>query len=94
MFHGATGAYIGYGVYAGNLFKNLTHAILLQIPFNALLGLTIYYADAGHLTKIIVGLVGLMIIYGGVVYWHVTTKIMPQIKQKEEKRKRTKKKIE
>lgn len=94
MFHGATGAYIGYGVYKGTVFKNLIYAIILHIPFSILLDLSIKYSNAGHLTKTLVGLVGCIIIYGGIVYWYVYKNIMPQIKTTEEKRKRTNKKTD
>ena len=90
MFHGATGAYIGYGICAGKLIKYLLTAIVIQLPFNLLLGLAIIYSKPETLYEQI-GLVTGLIIYGIIVFWYVVTKIMPQILTGTKRRKRTKK---
>jgi hypothetical protein len=40
LFHAATGAIIGYGVYSHKLSTYLFYAILLQIPITTLIGIT------------------------------------------------------
>jgi len=65
ILHGATGVLIGYGVYSSNLIKFFIFAILLYIP--VIITSSIQYSAF------------LIIIYGLVVYWYVTTKIMPNI---------------
>ena len=42
LYHGATGAYIGYGIYIGKLTKHLFTAIILQIPLSFLLVLEVF----------------------------------------------------
>ena len=91
LFHGATGAYIGYGIYVGKLFKYMLTAVLIQIPFNFLLGIMIYlminYPSSFNLQ---LTFVICLIIYGSAVFVYVTKKIMPQILS-QRKRKRIKK---
>jgi len=88
LFHGATAAYIGYGIFIGKLTKHLLISILLQLPFNFILGLTILYSHP-NTVNVQLGLVIGLIIYGGIVFWYVITKIMPQILTKNMKRKRS-----
>jgi hypothetical protein len=85
LFHGATGAYIGYGVYEGKLLKYLFIAILLQLPFNVIFDLTRNYAHAYY----IYFQFGLFI-YGGLIFWYVLTRIIPNLLKQGELRKRTK----
>jgi hypothetical protein len=71
MLHGATGLYIGFGVYSYKLIKYVLLSILLHIPVTAWIYIT---------TEIERGYLQLAIFpYGILLYWHATTKIMPKI---------------
>ena len=87
LFHGATAAYIGYGIFIGKLTKHLLISVLLQLPFNLIVGMTIYYSRPNALNLQLLFVTGL-IIYGGIVFWYVIKKIMPQILTQNIKRKR------
>ena len=89
LFHGATAAYIGYGIYVGRLTKHLLTAVIIQLPFNFILGMAIHYSRPNALNLQIVFVTGL-IIYGGIIFWYVIKKIMPQILTQNMKRKRSK----
>ena len=89
LFHGATSAYIGYGIYVGRLTKHLLTAVIIQLPFNFILGMAILYSHPDSLI-IQLGLVVGLITYGSIVFWYVITKIMPQILAQNMKRKRSK----
>ncbi len=89
LFHGATAAYIGYGIFIGKLTKHLLISILLQLPFSFILGLSILYSHPDTV-NVQLGLVIGLIIYGGIVFLYVIKKIMPQILTKNMKRKRSK----
>jgi len=91
LFQGATGAYIGYGIYFGKLTRYLSIAILLEIPFNFLMGVVISYSEPQYLAFLSALIVG-MILYGGIVFIYVFKKVMPRILQKNQKRKRRKNK--
>lgn len=84
LFHGATGIYVGYGVYVGNIFRYLLISIILQIPLNILIDLT----RVKNIT--IVFQIGL-IIYGGIIFWYMIKKIIPKILEEKSKRKTIKK---
>jgi len=86
LFHAATGAIIGYGVYSHKLSTYLTFAILLQIPITTVIGVTNLFS----ISYLQISLV----IYGIIVYWYATKKIMPRILQESQRRKRTKKEID
>ena len=86
LFHAATGAIIGYGVYSHKLSTYLTSAILLQIPITILIGVTNLFSIS-YFQIILVG-------YGIIVYWYATKKIMPRILQEGQRRKRTQKEID
>jgi hypothetical protein len=86
LFHAATGAIIGYGVYSHKLSTYLFYAILLQIPITTLIGITNFFS-VSYLQIILV-------LYGIIVYWYATKKIMPRILQESQRRKRTQKEIE
>ena len=88
FFHGATAAYIGYGIYIGRLTKHLLTAVIIQLPFNFILGMTIIYSRPNSL-NIQLGLITVLIMYGSVFFWYVTKKIMPQILTKSMRRKRS-----
>jgi len=86
LFHAATGAIIGYGVYSHKLTTYLTFAILLQIPITTLIGVTNLFTISYLQISIVV--------YGIIVYWYATKKIMPRILQESQRRKRTQKEID
>jgi hypothetical protein len=86
LFHAATGAIIGYGVYSHKLSTYLFYAILLQIPITTLIGITNFFSIS-YLQIILV-------LYGIIVYWYATKKIMPRILQESQRRKRTQKEID
>jgi hypothetical protein len=83
LFHAATGAIIGYGVYSHKLSTYLTFAILLQIPITAVIGITNLFS-IGYLQISLV-------VYGIIVYWYAIKKIMPRILEESQRRKRTQK---
>jgi len=85
LFHGATGAYIGYGIYQGKLTKYLFIAILLQLPFNVIIDLTRNSLSNRYFAYYQLGLV----VFGAIVFFYVVTKIMPQILTQSDKRKRS-----
>jgi hypothetical protein len=86
LFHAATGAIIGYGVYSHKLSTYLTFAILLQIPITTVIGVTNLFTISYLQISIV--------IYGIIVYWYATKKIMPRILQESQRRKRTQKEID
>jgi hypothetical protein len=86
LFHAATGAIIGYGVYLHKLSTYLTFAILLQIPITTIIGVTNLFTISYLQISIV--------IYGIIVYWYATKKIMPRILQESQRRKRTQKEID
>lgn len=86
LFHAATGAIVGYGVYTHKLSTYLTVAIFLQLPITSVIALTNLF----NVSYIQIGLV----IYGIVVYWYATKKIMPRILVESQRRKRTQKEID
>jgi len=83
LFHAATGAIIGYGVYSHKLSTYLTFAILLQIPITTVIGVTNLFSISYLQISLVV--------YGIIVYWYATKKIMPRILQESQRRKRTQK---
>jgi len=84
LFHGATGALIGYGIYKGKLMKYLLIAILLQLPFNALFDLAHFYKNTYFAYYQLA-----LIAYGAILFGYVVTKIMPRILEQSDKNKRT-----
>lgn len=88
LFHAASGAIIGYGIFSGKMTKFLFIAIILQIPFNAISDLTrmqiifnsIYYPIFQ----------AAVVVYGAILFIYVIKKIMPKILKEKDKRKRTK----
>ena len=73
LLHGATGVLIGYGVYSSKLTKYFIFSVLLYVPIP--LTSAVQYSSIG------------IIPYGLIVYWYVTTKIMPDIKSKKRRKK-------
>jgi len=86
LFHAATGALIGYGVYSHKLSTYLTSAILLQIPITTVIGVTNIF----NISYLQISLV----VYGIIIYWYVAKKIMPRILKESQRRKRTQKNID
>ena len=86
LFHGATGALIGYGIHSGKLIKYLLIAILIEIPFNFIIDIARFYQN-----EYFILIQFCIIIYGGIVFIYVLRKIMPKILSKSQKRKRSKK---
>jgi len=85
LFQAATGVIIGYGVYSHKLSTYLTFAILLQIPITTVIGVTNLFS----ISYVQISLV----VYGIIVYWFATKKIMPRILEESQRRKRTQKEI-
>ena len=89
LFHAASGAIIGYGIFSGKMTKFLFIAIILQIPFNAISDLTrlqiIFNSTYYPIFQAAV------VVYGAILFIYVLKKIMPRILQEKDKRKRTKK---
>jgi hypothetical protein len=81
LFHGGTGVLIGYGIYIGELPKYYIFALLLHLPVTGWFFLTGYY----NVEYLQIGL----IIYGLVVYWYCTRKIMSKILSQSQRRKRS-----
>lgn len=74
ILHGATGVLLGFGIYKKELMKYFLISILLYIPVNLSFEIPIIYSSVP------------ILIYSLIIYWHVTTKIMPEIKTKARKR--------
>ena len=83
LFHGATGVVIGYGIYQGKLVKYFIFSVLLHLPITGWFFITSYF-NIEYLQICLV-------IYGVIVYWYATMKIMPKILTEGEGRKRSKK---
>ena len=81
LFHAATTAYIGYGIYTYKLTKYLLLAILLQIPFNIIFDATRNYDSQYFLAFNVV-----LVAYGLIIYYYVIKNILPQIKLQSRKR--------
>lgn len=86
MLQGATGVLIGFGVYKKELIRWVVIAILLQMSFN--LGIVL----VEELSIYVV--VTYLFVYGLIIYWYSTRKIMPKILVESQRRKRTQKEIE
>ena len=86
LFHAATGAYIGYGIYSGKMTKYLLIAIILQLPFNAMADATRFY-----LSRFFPYYQAGLVLYGAIFFGYVVMKVMPQILEQKDRRKRSKK---
>jgi hypothetical protein len=86
LFHAATGILIGYGVYVNKLTKYLTIAILLQFVITGVILVTNLF-QTSYLQVLIV-------IYGILLFWYTTKKVMPRILEEGQRRKRTQKEID
>jgi RsiW-degrading membrane proteinase PrsW (M82 family) len=85
MLQGATGVLIGFGVYKKELMKWVIFAILLQIIFNT--GVIIIQRFSIYI------IVTYLFVFGVIIYWYATKKIMPRILLESQRRKRTQKDI-
>jgi len=86
LFHAGTGIIIGYGVYAHKLSTYVTLAILLHFVITTVIGVT-NLLHVGYLQITLV-------IYGIIIYWYSTKRIMPRILSESQRRKRTQKEID
>jgi len=86
LFHAATGIFIGYGVYRHKLSTYLTSAIILHFVITIVIGVTNLF-QVNYLQIILV-------IYGIIVYWYATKRVMPRILDESQRRKRTQKEID
>jgi len=86
LFHAASGAYIGFGIYSGKMTRYLLIAIMLQLPFNVLTDSTRLYLNRFFL-YFQIGIV----IYGAIFFWYVVKKVMPLILEPSDRKKRSKK---
>jgi len=83
LLHGSTGVTLGYGVYSSKLPKYFIISILLYLP------VFIFYSGLINIVYLPIGLLP----YGVVVYWFITSKIMSQILNQNQKRKRDKSEV-
>lgn len=84
LFHAASGAYIGYGIFAGKMTRYLFTAILLQIPFNTIAELTRVYIKP-YYSYYLIYQVGL-VLFGAIIFVYVIKKVMPLILTQSEKK--------
>ena len=87
FFHGATGAYIGYGIYQGKLMTFLIQAILVQIPFSFLVDLMVVSSNESLTVEL--GLALVLVAYGAVIYWIMAKRIMSLLLMEGQRRKRS-----
>ncbi|MEM4257643.1 MAG: protease PrsW [Candidatus Thermoplasmatota archaeon] len=88
LFHGATGAFLGYGIYLGKTMKYLFMAIFVELAFDVLLGITIAYSRPESILVVSGCTIGL-VCYGAVLFLYVTQKMMPKILDEYQRRKRS-----
>lgn len=88
LFHAASGAYIGFGIYSGKMTRYLLIAVIAQLPFNLITDMARFYQTT-YFSYLQLGL----IMYGGIAFWYVIKKIMPQILSQSQRRKRSEKGI-
>ncbi len=81
LFHAATTAYIGYGVFNGRLTRYLLIAILVQIPFNIFVDLASLYGKQNYAYYSFYKYFQvILVIYGGIIFYYVIKQILPRIK--------------
>ena len=85
LFQAATGVLIGYGIYIKKLSKYLTIAIALELFITGVILIT-SLLQISYMQIIIV-------IYGILVFWYATKKVMPRFLDEGQRRKRTQKEI-
>jgi len=77
LLHGATGALVGYAVYTRKMTRYISSAVLVYIP--VVLFTNIFIGESLQIG---------IVVYGGIIYWYVTTKILPQIQPDHRRRQR------
>ena len=91
LFHAASGAIIGYGIFSGKMTKYLFITILLQIPFNAISDSTrLQIAYSSFYYPLYQSAI---VVYGAILFIYVIKKVMPKILVDSKKRKKLKNKI-
>ena len=83
FFHGATGAYIGFGVYSGSLVKKLISSVLIELPLSLMIGLMLFYTSESIRIQVIFAIAA--VIYGVIIFWYISKKVIPLIKNTKEK---------
>jgi hypothetical protein len=89
LFHAATGALIGFGIFSGKMTKYLFISIILQIPFNAIADITridLFYNSVYYPIY-----QSAIVVYGAIIFIYAIKKVMPKILDENQKRKRSKK---
>ncbi|MFH1101902.1 MAG: protease PrsW [Methanobacteriota archaeon] len=85
LLQSATGIVIGYGVYTRKLGTYLIYSILISIPVTGFIFITTWikteYLQVG------------IVIYGAIIYWYITTRVLPQILPDHRRKKRKEKHI-
>ena len=81
LFHAGTAIYIGYGIFEKTLTRNLLIAMLLQIPFNFLVGLMLNYSNI-YSVKCQIGFSVAIILYGFILFYYVNKNLLPKIRKK------------
>jgi hypothetical protein len=76
LLHGATGVTIGYGVYSSNLTKYFLLSIILYLP------ISIIYSGIINIPYLPI----ILFPYGIIIYWIITSKIMPLILDRNNRR--------
>ncbi len=81
FLHGATGVFIGYGIYIEKLFKYYIYALIVHIPLSVigLIFIEYYYVQIG------------LVIYTVIIFWYATQRVMPVLLSQSNRRKRSKK---
>jgi len=80
LFHGATGIFIGYGIFEKKLTRNLIISIILDLPILVFLALMIFFSNINTISYQIT-LSAAMIIYGLIIFIYVAKKVLPGIKK-------------
>ncbi len=79
--HAATGIIIGYGVYMEQLWNYFLFALIVHIPVPLLVFLTEYFSQQY--------IMGIAIVYGGVLFWYALKRVLPRILRDNQPRKRS-----
>jgi len=85
FFQGATGAYIGFGVYSGSLVKKLISSVLLELPLIIIIGLMLFYTSESIRIQIVFAISA--VIYGIIVFGYIQKNVVPLIKNNEKNKK-------
>jgi len=85
FFQGATGAYIGFGVYSGSLVKKLISSVLIELPLIIIIGLMLFYTSESIRIQIVFAISA--VIYGIIVFGYIQKNVVPLIKNNEKNKK-------